>query len=308
VALVTDSAGVSDNGLNQLAYTGYENERQQFNYPEDVVQIANPAQNAEQLAMVAARVKLVIVSGASLQSSVAAVARAHPHTNFAVVDGCATARDGTCQSLRNVAALSFAGQRAGCLAGAVAGQLELDGPSRVHQLLGHTTISAIGSQPTPTVSAYLAGYKYCAQKVNPAVSVIIDYSQTALTPSVCHNLAIAQIEQHQADVILAAAGACGAGAIKAASQKGVLAIGSDVDQSALGANVVTSAVKHADTAVSMTIQAAESGHFSAKVPTALLSAGYTRPAASFPADLHKRADDFAQQLLARTLHLPSSLM
>jgi basic membrane protein A len=57
------------------------------------------------------------------------------------------------------------------------------------------------------------------------------------------------------------AGACGLGALDAAKQKGVWGIGVDADQSYLGPQVLTSAMKRVDTSVFSTIQQVLNGKF-----------------------------------------------
>jgi basic membrane protein A len=55
-------------------------------------------------------------------------------------------------------------------------------------------------------------------------------------------------------VVFQAAGPCGLGALEAAGEQGVWAIGVDVDQSSLGPHVLTSAVKRLDIAVFETVR------------------------------------------------------
>ncbi len=55
------------------------------------------------------------------------------------------------------------------------------------------------------------------------------------------------------------AGGCGLGALEAAGEKGVWGIGVDADQSAIGPQVLTSAVKRVESAVFLAIKAAQDG-------------------------------------------------
>jgi basic membrane protein A and related proteins len=57
------------------------------------------------------------------------------------------------------------------------------------------------------------------------------------------------------------AGGCGLGALDAAKEKGVWGIGVDADQSYLGSQVLTSAMKRVDTSVYATIQQVIAGKF-----------------------------------------------
>jgi basic membrane protein A len=62
-------------------------------------------------------------------------------------------------------------------------------------------------------------------------------------------------------IVFQVAGGCGLGAISAAKEKKVWAIGVDADQSFLGPHVLTSALKGVDTAVFLTAKAVEDGTF-----------------------------------------------
>ena len=55
------------------------------------------------------------------------------------------------------------------------------------------------------------------------------------------------------------AGGCGLGALEAAGEKGVWGIGVDADQSAIGPQILTSAVKRVESAVFLAIKAAQDG-------------------------------------------------
>src|SRR6266536_2499034 len=64
-----------------------------------------------------------------------------------------------------------------------------------------------------------------------------------------------------ADVVFQVAGGCGLGVLDAAKAKGVWGIGVDADQSYLGPQVLTSALKRVDTSVYATIQQVLDGKF-----------------------------------------------
>ena len=72
--------------------------------------------------------------------------------------------------------------------------------------------------------------------------------------------ALDQIAQG-ADIVFQVAGGCGLGVLDAAKQKHVWGIGVDADQSYLGPQVLTSAMKRVDTAVFLTIKQVLAGRF-----------------------------------------------
>src|SRR5205085_4797958 len=111
-----------------------------------------------------------------MQTPLDQVAKQFPNKMFAIVDGCATPPNSfNCDPLPNVAPLFFKEQEAGCLVGAIAGQMELDGKAKVPKLLGKNTIGAVGGIEVPAVDHYISGYQYCAQKADPTLTVLSNY-------------------------------------------------------------------------------------------------------------------------------------
>ena len=207
-------------------------------------------------------------------------------------------------------------QEAGCLVGAIAGQMELDGKAKIPKLLGHNTIGAVGGLSIPPVNRYIAGYKYCAQKVDPSINVVIGYSNDFSDPTKCKSTALNQINNNQADILFQVAGGCGVGVLDAATQHNVYSIGVDVDQSkdstgAVRPSVITSAVKRIDVAVYDIIKDTQNGNFTSNPPKffdiAHDGVGFAPVSADVPADARATADSYAQQIMAGTLTPPESI-
>lgn len=309
VALVTDIGGLNDNGFNQLAYTGYKQAESQYGFKEQVIQTQSQNDYVNNLTNAAQVADVVIAVGFLMQAPLDQVAKQFTAKKFGIVDGCATDAKGNCDPLTNVAPLSFKEQEAGCLVGAMAGQMEMDGKAKVPHLLGSNTIAAVGGLSIPPVNRYIAGYKYCAQKVDSAVRVIVSYSQEFAAPAKCKDVALSQINQ-KADIIFQVAGGCGIGALDAANQKGVYGIGVDSDQSKINTSVITSALKRVDVAVYDTIKNVEDNSFSNNPPRFDLThggVGYGTVSADVPADAKAKADDFASQIKAGTLTVPENI-
>lgn len=309
VALVTDIGGLNDNGFNQLAYTGYKQAESQYGFKEQVIQTQSQNDYVNNLTNAAQVADLVIAVGFLMQTPLDQVAKQFPSKKFGIIDGCATDAKGNCDPLPNVAPLFFKEQEAGCLVGAIAGQMEVDGKAKVPHLLGANTISAVGGLSIPPVNRYIAGYKYCAQKVDPSVKVIINYSQDFASTAKCKDVALSQINQ-KADIVFQVAGGCGIGALDAANQKGVYGIGVDSDQGKINSSVITSALKKVDVAVYDTIKNVEDNNFSNNPPRFDLAhggVGYATPSADVPADAKAKADDFASQIKAGTLTVPENI-
>ena len=261
VTLVTDIGGLNDRGFNQLAHTGYENAEKQFGFKDSIIETQSQNDYVKNLTQAANSSDLVIGVGFLMAGAMDQIAKQFPNKKFALVDSCASLPNGDCDNLPNVTPLYFKEQEAGCLVGAVAGQMELDGKASVPKLLGNSTIGAVGGISIPPVDRYIAGYKFCATKVDPNVKVLISYSNDFTDPTKCQDAANAQIAQG-ADIIFQVAGGCGVGALNAAATKGVYGIGVDTDQGYLHPDsVITSATKHVDTAVYTIIKLTENNQY-----------------------------------------------
>src|ERR671937_431285 len=97
-----------------------------------------------------------------------------------------------------------------------------------------------------------------AKAANPGIQVLNGYSQDFVDQAKCKEIALNQIAQG-AKVVFQVAGGCGLGALDAAKEKGVQAIGVDNDQSFLGEHILTSALKKVDNAVFDAIKRAQDG-------------------------------------------------
>src|SRR5258707_3011840 len=265
VSLVTDIGGLNDRSFNQLAYGGYKRAEAKYPFNEKVIQTQSQNDYVKNLTLASQSVGqggLVIAVGFLMQAPLDQLAKQFTNINYAIVDGCAMPANATaCDTLPNVSPLFFKEQEAGCLVGAVAGQMEMDGKAKASKLVGANAIGAVGGIPVPAVTRYIAGYKYCAKKVDPAVKVYVNYSQDFTDTAKCKDVALSQINQHSADIIFQVAGGCGVGALDAANQKGVFGIGVDADQSFVHSDVITSALKKVDVAVYSIIDDAEKGTY-----------------------------------------------
>ena len=116
-----------------------------------------------------------------------------------------------------------------------------------------------------------------AKKANPEVKTLFAYSQDFVDQAKCKEIALNQIDQGS-QVVFAVAGQCGLGALDAAKEKNVQAIGVDADQSYIGPQVMTSALKKVDVAVFETAKDVQDGSFKAGTDTVFdLKSGGRRP-------------------------------
>ena len=241
VAVVADTGSLNDKGFNTLAVQGLEKAEKELGIQGRVYPTATAADRTPNLQAAAqAGYGLVVANGVLFTfGPLPTVAPAFPNTKFLGIDINFPDLDGKPANVRGV---QFREQEAGCLAGNVAG-LEA-------KRQGKRIISAIGANKVTAIVRFFAGYNFCAKRVNPRVRILNNYAgdPTFNDQAKCKATALSQIARGS-KVVFQVAGGCGLGAIDAAKQKKVWAIGVDADQYFFGPHVLTSATKHVETAV-----------------------------------------------------------
>jgi basic membrane protein A and related proteins len=248
VALVTDTGGLNDKGFNFLAGVGIKNAKAKLgNKLESRIYITNTdADRTPNLQRAAQEgYQLVIANGVLFTfGPLDTVAPAFQDTKFLGTDVDLNAVKGKPQNIRGV---QFKEQEAGCLVGNIAA-LE------AKRLPGPDIISAVGANKVTAIVRFFAGYQFCAKRANPQVKVIVQYANdpTFNDQAKCKATALGQIARGS-KIVFQVAGGCGLGAIDAAKQKKVWAIGVDADQYFFGPHVLTSATKKVEVAVERAI-------------------------------------------------------
>jgi len=250
VGLVTDIGGLNDRSFNQLANEGLERAKSELGVDTRVlVSKANSDYVPNLSTLAQQKYDLVIGVGFLMADAMDTVASKFPDTKFAIIDVDATTLKNKPQ---NVSGALFKEQEAGYLVGYMAGLYLKD--------QGGGTASSVGGQKIPPVDHYIAGYQAGVKAANPDAKVTNGYSQKFDDPAPCKELALNQIAQG-AKVVFQVAGGCGLGALDAAKEKGVQAIGVDADQAYLGSFIMTSALKKVDVAVIDEVKAVQGGTF-----------------------------------------------
>lgn len=320
VALVTDVGGLNDGGFNQLSYAGYTKAQKQYGFKNVVIQTQSANDYVQNLTTAAQQADMVVAVGFLMQTPLYNIAKQFPNKKFAIVDGCAVPdpNTGACENLPNVAPLFFKEQEAGCIVGAMAAQMEVDGKSKLPKLLGKNTIGAVGGLPIPPVNRYIAGYKSCAKQVDPSINVVISYSNDFADPAKCKSAALSQITDKQADIIFQVAGGCGIGALDAAGEKNVYGIGVDADQGKdssgkVRPGVITSALKRVDTAVYDIVNDAETNQYASfvaqpsKFDLAHDGVGFAPPSSDVPKDAVDKANEFVGKIKSGEVTPPEAI-
>jgi basic membrane protein A len=153
--------------------------------------------------------------------------------------------------VKNVTGLTYAAHQSGCLVGHMAALMTKRGG-------GTQVIGAVGGVKIPPVDIWIAGYRFCAQRANKGIKVVIGYSQDFVASDKCKAVAENLIAQG-AKVLFQVAGGCGLGTLKAADEAGIWGIGVDKDQYKDAKRILTSGVKRVDRGVYNFIKAAQAG-------------------------------------------------
>ena len=256
VGLVSDTGGLDDRGFNENSINGFERAQEELGVEGRVYTSESADDYLPNLtAAVDDGHDLVIAIGFLIQPNVVEVATEATDVQFAGVDqffgeepDCGGEGQAPC-AVPNVLGLQYPSEEAGYLAGIVAAMMTKT-----------NTVSTVGGVSIPPVNNWIAGFRQAVKDTKPSVKLLNAYSQDFVDQAKCKEIALDQIAQGS-DVVFQVAGNCGLGALDAACQEGVMAIGVDADQSFAGDCVLTSALKPLEVSVFETIKSVQDGTF-----------------------------------------------
>ena len=249
VGLIVDQGQLDDNGFNELAFRGLKRAEKELAIKGRVLESASAADYIPNMTRLAREgYDLVIGVGFAQGDAIGKVAQQFPDVGFAIIDVDQAFVPG---KPKNVQGLLFREQEVGYLVGYLAGLEE-------KRRAGADVISAVGGMKEPPVDRFVAGYFAGAEKADPGIKTMLDYSQDWDDQAKCKELALNQIARGS-NIVFQVAGGCGLGALNAAGERGRWGIGVDADQSFLGPHILTSAQKGVDSAVFLTIKSLQDG-------------------------------------------------
>jgi serine/threonine protein kinase/basic membrane lipoprotein Med (substrate-binding protein (PBP1-ABC) superfamily) len=242
VALVLDD---QTEGVNDLALAGARQAAEEIGLELTVVTAEGPEERDLALIQTVNNTDAGLVISVSHMPSILAVGamRDNRDTHLVLVDVYTAERR---LALTNVTVVNFAEDQTGYLAGTLAACMSQT-----------DVIGAVGGTQIPPVVHYVEGYRNGALAYNPDVTVLSLYIPDLNNPALGKQSAQEMIANN-ADVIFAAAGETGLGALLAASEAGVMAIGADADEYRIPPEVapslLTSAVKRYDVAIAQVMR------------------------------------------------------
>ena len=311
VGMVSDTGGLDDRGFNEFSINGFERAQSELGVDGRVYTSESADDYLPNLtAAVDDGHDLVVAIGFLIQPSVVEVATEATDTNFAGVDqfyvedpqeDCeALAEQFQYCAMPNVLGLQFPSEEAGYLAGVVAAMMTET-----------KTVSTVGGVKIPPVDNWIAGFRQAVKDTDPDIKLLNAYSQNFEDQAKCKEIALDQIAQGS-DLVFQVAGLCGLGALDAACQEGVMAIGVDADQSFAGDCVITSALKPLELAVFETIKSAQDGSFQGgtnrffgieEFPDAELLAPFSD---AVPQEVQDAVEEAKQKLISGEIDPPST--
>lgn len=274
IGVVIDTGGELDRSFNQYTLEGARRAAAELGYdvvtasPETTNEFSEPISR-----VIEAGATMVVTVGFRQGVATAQAARTYPDIHFAIVDtayfpgeGCAITVD-DCYSpeggLTNVTSLLFAEDEVAYLAGVLAACMSETG-----------TIASVGGIEIPPVVRFIEGYAAGARSFDPAIVVLNSYLPDFNDPPRGEVTAQSFINQG-ADVVFAAAGNSGNGALLATHNAQHMAIGVDVDQyfsyPEVAPSLLTSASKNVDIATADAVRDFAAGTLESGIRTATLA-------------------------------------
>ena len=292
VGLVTDTGGVNDQSFNQLAWQGVQKAATDMGFQAKFLESRQPSDYEINIdALATEGYNVIITVGSPMGDATALKAKQYPDIKFAIVDNAYVI-----SGLANVTSLMFAEDQVGFLAGVLAGGMSRSG-----------FVCSVSSLQTPASNRYMLSFfqgatwqagpemKFMNNFINIQTS---DNNVPSFDDSTQGKETALRLIGEGCDVVFAIGGDAVKGALLAAKESNLPAIGADVDryntspeaQSAL----ISSAMKNVDIAVYNYVKTVADGSVQAGISTGTLQNGGVGLApfhdwdSKIPADLKAR--------------------
>lgn len=232
LGMVTDVGGLGDKSFNDSAHAGLIDAQKRLGAHTQVLQSHSAADYQPNLsALTNGHLDMIYAIGFLMNHDVDTVAKQNTGQRYAIVDAVVDEP--------NVVSVTFKEEDGSFLAGALAALV-----SKSHR------VAFLGGQDIPLLRKFEAGFAAGAHQVDPSARVDVKYVNSFDDVAAGKELANV-LFNGGADIIFAAAGKAGLGAIDAVKTRpGAFVIGVDSNQDAIApGKILTSMVKHVDVAV-----------------------------------------------------------
>lgn len=193
---------------------------------------------------------VIIVGTWQMVDYVKQAATDYPDTKFIIFDT-------EVADASNVYSITYKQNEGSYLAGYLAAKLSQTG-----------VIGAVGGMNIPVINDFFVGYIEGAVAANPEIKVALSYIDSFVDSAKGKELALAQFNNNDADVIFQVAGTAGMGVLEAAAEAGLIGLGVDSDQAALlaeagkddiAAVIPTSVIKNVGASLKLALEQAIAG-------------------------------------------------
>ena len=247
VVVVTDEAGLGDQGFNDVAWEGILRAERELGVRKDIIESRSQSEYVSNLNYAAQRAQVVVSVGFIIADAVGRVAPAHPDTYFIHIEGDVPGA--------NVLCFDFKSEQAGFLAGCVCALYTKKG-----------RVGVVAGRRIPPVKAYLNGFRAGVATVEATfektVGQHIVYAGTFNDPVKGKSLGQALLARG-CDVIFKAAGNTGVGVLELARERPhlfIVAEDLDIDDRLPG-RILASTRKRIDVAVFTALKEIGEGRF-----------------------------------------------
>jgi len=288
VGLVTDTGGVNDQSFNQLAWEGVQKASKDMGFQAKFIESKQPTDYEKNIDALSTEGYNVIITVGSLMGDASALkAKQYPNIKFAIIDNSYAPTQGSpyCDAavkdcyadggLTNVTSLMFAEEQVGFLAGVLAGGMSRSG-----------FVCSVSSMRTPASERYIINFFGGATwQAGTNIKIMNNYINIKTTnenvPSFDDSTqgketALRLIGQG-CDVVFGVGGNTVNGALLAAKENNLPAIGADVDEyntyPEIQSALISSAMKNVDAAVYNYLKTVADGSVKAGISTATLQNG-----------------------------------
>lgn len=238
LALVTNTAGINDNSVNQLAWKGLQKASKELGFDVEYLEATDEEDFIPNLRYFTdCALDMLFCIGYEMSDQVREIAEIYPNEYYAMINYTFD------EPLDNVLCIEFEDQEAAFLVGYLAASETKTGK-----------MGFIGGIESGIMEAFEYGFEagmdYAATELNKQVSLVTEYIGSFSDVEAAKEVADKMYNEKEIDIIFHAVGGAGKGVIESAKEHNKFVIGSDMDQNELAPkNVLSSTIRNIDNVI-----------------------------------------------------------